>query len=34
MNEGIKAVKTGQVTYAVRDTRIDDQRNRCLFRKT
>ena len=25
MNEGIKAVKTGQVTYAVRDTRIDDK---------
>ena len=25
MNEGIKAVKTGQVTYAVRDARIDDK---------
>ena len=25
MNEGIKAVKTGQVTYAVRDTKIDDK---------
>ena len=25
MNEAIQAVKTGQVTYAVRDTRIDDK---------
>ena len=25
MLEGIKAVKTGQVTYAVRDTHIDDK---------
>lgn len=25
MQEGIKNVKTGQVTYAVRDTKIDDK---------
>ena len=25
MTEGIEAVKTGQVTYAVRDTRLDDK---------